>query len=71
MVPGKMIPGKNGPRKKDPREKWSPKKLVPGKLRNKNRRVIVEHRGVCVCGMFGCDQPMKTQNLTTNLPGLL
>ena len=25
----------------------------------------------CVCGMFGCDQSMKTQNSTTNLPGLL
>ena len=25
----------------------------------------------CVCWMFGCDQSMKTQNSTTNLPGLL
>ena len=32
----------------------------------KNRGVSVEHRGVCVCGMFGCDQFMKTQNSTTN-----
>ena len=37
----------------------------------KNRGVNVEHRGVYVCGMFGCDQSMKTQNSTTNLPGLL
>ena len=26
---------------------------------------------VCVCGMFGCDQSMKTQNSTTNRPRLL
>ena len=29
--------------------------------------VVCERRG----GMFGCDQSMKTQNSTTNLPGLL
>ena len=31
------------------------------KLVKKNRGVSVEHRGVCVCGMFGCDQSMKFQ----------
>ena len=40
-------------------------------METKNRGVSVEHRVVCVCRMFGCDQSMKTQNSTTNLPGLL
>ena len=43
------------------------------KPETKNRGVGVGHRVVyvCVCVMFGCDQSMKTQNPTTNLPGLL
>ena len=85
VVPGKMIPGKlvRG-------------KLVPGKLRNK-KSWGERRESWCVCGIFGCDQSMqtqnaetknrgvsvehrgvcvecsdmKTQNLTTNLPGLL
>ena len=46
-------------------EKWSPEKWSPWNSETKNRGVVVEHRGVCVeCS--GCDQSMKTQNLTTN-----
>ena len=64
IVPGKMVPGKMVPRK------MAPGKMVAGKLRNEKswggRRA-----SWCVCGMLGCDQSMKTQNSTTNLPGLL
>ena len=60
MVPGKMVPEKNRPRKNGPRKKWSPENSE-----TKNRGAGVEHRGVCVCGMLGCDQSMKTQNSTT------
>ena len=49
MVPGKMAPGKNGPRE------------------TQNRKIVgwASSIVVCVCGMFGCDQYMKTQNSTT------
>ena len=64
---GKMVPGKNGP--------W---KNSPGKLRNKKSRgerraswCVCARARARVCGMFGCDQSMKTQNSTTNIPGLL
>ena len=40
------------------------------KSETKNCEVSVEHRGVRVCGLLGCDQYMKTENSTTNLPGL-
>ena len=53
MVPRKMVPEKRGPRKNGPQEKWSPEywcpeKWSPGNSETKNRRVGVEHRGVCV-----------------------
>ena len=63
MIPEKMVPGKNGPRKNGPQkngprkngpqEKWSPEywcpeKWSPGNSATNNRRVGVEHRGVCV-----------------------
>ena len=59
---------KNGPWKNGPR------KNGPGKL--KNKKSWGERRAswcvcVCVCEMLGCDQSMKTQDLTTNLSGLL
>ena len=50
--------------------KMVPGKLGPGKLRNE-KSWIGRRASWCVCGMFGCDQSMKTQNSTTNLPGLL
>ena len=64
MVPGKMVPGKMVP------GKMVPEKLVPGKLRNK------KSWGECraswnVCGIFGFDQFMNSQNSKTNLTGVL
>ena len=65
---------KNGPRKIDHRKngprKIGPRKNCPGKLRNKKSWGKCR-ASWCVCGMFRCDQSMKTQNSTTNLPGLL
>ena len=57
---------KNGPRKNGPRKKWSPENWSPTNSETKNRGVGVEHRGLCVCGMLGCNQSTKTQNSTTN-----
>ena len=65
MVPGKMIPAKMVPGKMVP-EKMVPGNLVPRKLKNEKswggRRASWS---VCVCGMLGCDQSMKTQNSET------
>ena len=45
MVSGKLVPGN----------------MVPENSEPKNRGVSVEHRGVCVCGMFGCDPQCDPQ----------
>ena len=67
MVLGKMVSGKNGPRKK-----MVPGKNGPGKVRNeKSWGERLALWCVCVCRILGCDQSMKTQNSTTNVPGLL
>ena len=48
-----------------------PRKMVSGKLRNEKswggRRASW---CVCVCGMLGCDQSMKTQNSETKNRGV-
>ena len=75
MNPGKMVP-KNGPREKWSPENYSPENWSPQNAKTKNRRVSVEHRGVCVCvwnvGMWSIyvnpklDNKHKTRNQTQN-----
>ena len=58
-------------------EKWFPRKMVSGKMapdkngpRETQKRKIVGWASsivVCMCGMLGCDQSMKTQDSETNL----
>ena len=75
--PEKWSPENWSPEKWSPEnwspEKWSPEKLSPENWSPENSetkicRVSVEYRGVCVCvcGMLGFDQSVKTQNSETN-----
>ena len=74
MVPGKMVPEKwssekwspkNGPRKNGPR-KICPRKNGPRETQKRKNVGWASNIVVCVCGMLGCDQSIKTQNSTTN-----
>ena len=79
MIPGKKDPEKWSSEKWSP-EKWPPEKMVPGKLvpgkmvpgklvprKVRNEKSWGERRASWyVCGMFWCNQSMKTQNSTTN-----
>ena len=66
IAPGKIVLEKNGARKNGLREKWS-----PGNSETKNRRVGVEHRGVCVecwdvINLWKPKTRQQTQNSETN-----
>ena len=79
------MPWKNGPLEKESSEKWSPGKkvlgkmvagilvpgeMIPGKMVPEKIVGCASSGVVCVGRILGCDQSMKTQNLTTNLPWL-
>ena len=54
MVPGKMVRERNGPRK-----------IQKRKIVGWASSIVV-----CVCGMLGCDQSIKTQNSKTKNRGM-
>ena len=60
MVPGKLLSGKLGTEKSWGVECWNVINLWKPKIRQETQN------SWCVCGIFRCDQSMKTQNSETN-----